>query len=196
VETAKESILVVQEEHVVFVNNGFLRLLDMTPESVLGRNFTEFVAAEDRELLLNNYRLRVSGVENRVAYDIRLLDRHGKTIWVTVSAARITHQGRPASMALLTDISARMEREAERERLIEELRLALQEKKTLSGLLPICAHCKKIRDDQGYWKQIEVYIHSHSAVEFSHGVCPDCLEKWFPDEAEDVRAEQSRSTQS
>lgn len=61
----------------------------------------------------------------------------------------------------------------------EELEQALSEVKQLSGMLPICSHCKKIRDDQGYWKQIEEYISKHSEAVFSHGVCPDCLKKYY-----------------
>ena len=64
---------------------------------------------------------------------------------------------------------------------IAELKKALEEIKTLSGFLPICASCKKIRDDQGYWKQIEVYISEHSEAEFSHGICPECAQKLYPD---------------
>jgi hypothetical protein len=51
----------------------------------------------------------------------------------------------------------------------------------LSGLLPICANCKKIRDDQGYWNQVEVYVGSHSEATFSHGICPDCFKKLYPE---------------
>ncbi|HEX9922163.1 MAG TPA: response regulator [Anaerolineae bacterium] len=69
----------------------------------------------------------------------------------------------------------------ERDDLIAELQTALAEVKTLSGLLPICASCKKIRDDQGYWQQVEVYLKQHSDAEFSHGFCPNCLEKLYPD---------------
>jgi DNA-binding response OmpR family regulator len=69
----------------------------------------------------------------------------------------------------------------ERDRLILELRAALAKIKTLSGFLPICSHCKKIRDDQGYWTQVEVYVRDHSEAEFSHGVCPDCMKKLYPD---------------
>ncbi len=61
-----------------------------------------------------------------------------------------------------------------------ELQEALVKVKTLSGLLPICASCKKIRDDQGYWQQVEVYIQDHSKAEFSHGLCPDCAKKLYP----------------
>jgi hypothetical protein len=69
----------------------------------------------------------------------------------------------------------------EREKLIAELQKALSEVKTLRGFLPICSHCKKIRDDEGYWNQIESYIHKHSDAEFSHGICPECAQKYYPD---------------
>ena len=67
----------------------------------------------------------------------------------------------------------------QREKLIHELQNALSEVKTLRGILPICSHCKKIRDDKGYWNQIESYIHKHSDVDFSHGICPECAEKYY-----------------
>ena len=73
----------------------------------------------------------------------------------------------------------------EREQLITELQKSLREIKTLSGLLPICASCKKIRDDKGYWNKLEVYLRDHAAVEFSHGICPDCARKLYPEEFED-----------
>lgn len=69
----------------------------------------------------------------------------------------------------------------EREKLIGELQNALQEVKTLTGLLPICASCKKIRNDQGYWERIERYIGERSSVQFSHGICPECAQKLYPD---------------
>lgn len=69
----------------------------------------------------------------------------------------------------------------ERQRLINELETALSEVKTLSGLLPICSSCKRIRDDKGYWNQIESYIHEHSEAQFSHSICPDCVKKLYPD---------------
>ncbi len=65
--------------------------------------------------------------------------------------------------------------------LVAELQEALRNVQTLSGLLPICAGCKKIRDDQGYWNQIESYIQKHSQAQFTHSLCPDCLMKYYPD---------------
>jgi len=71
--------------------------------------------------------------------------------------------------------------EEERERLIRELQDALENIKTLRGLLPICSSCKKIRDDHGYWNQLETYIGAHSGAEFTHGLCPECAQKLYPD---------------
>jgi len=63
----------------------------------------------------------------------------------------------------------------------QELESTISEVKTLRGLLPICASCKKVRDDKGYWNQIDNYLETHSEVEFSHGLCPDCAKKLYPD---------------
>lgn len=78
------------------------------------------------------------------------------------------------------NVTQRVRAEAEKERLIRELKVALAEVKTLSGLLPICSFCKKIRDDEGYWDQIESYIQRHSAATFSHSICRECAEKYYP----------------
>ncbi len=77
-------------------------------------------------------------------------------------------------------LQERKQAEAQRELLIAQLREALSKVRMLSGFLPICASCKKIRDDKGYWNQIENYIREHSEAEFSHGICPECQEKFYP----------------
>ncbi|MBI3651895.1 MAG: PAS domain S-box protein [Acidobacteria bacterium] len=79
------------------------------------------------------------------------------------------------------DITEQRRAAVEREALISELQEALAQVKTLKGLLPICASCKKIRDDQGDWHPVEIYINEHSGAEFSHGVCPDCFKNLYPD---------------
>ena len=79
------------------------------------------------------------------------------------------------------EIKERKRAQIEKDNLIVELKDALSEVKTLSGLLPICASCKKIRDDHGYWNQIESYIRDHSKVEFSHSICPECAKKLYPE---------------
>jgi K+-sensing histidine kinase KdpD len=70
---------------------------------------------------------------------------------------------------------------AEQNDLIRSLKEARESIKVLTGLLPICASCKKIRDSEGYWEQIEQYIRSHSEAEFSHGICPDCIKRLYPE---------------
>ena len=86
-----------------------------------------------------------------------------------------------ANKQLKLQIEERKKAQEEKETLIVELKNALKKVKTLGGLLPICASCKKIRDDKGYWNQLEDYIHKHSEAEFSHSVCPDCAKKLYPD---------------
>ena len=78
------------------------------------------------------------------------------------------------------DVSERKRAAQEREKLIADLQRALQEVKTLSGLLPICSSCKKIRDDKGSWNTLEIYISEHSGAEFSHGICPECMQRLYP----------------
>ena len=84
-------------------------------------------------------------------------------------------------LSFFQDITERKQYEAEREKLVVELREALANIKTLSGLIPICAWCKSIRSDKGYWQNVEVYVRDHSEANFSHSICPSCQEK-FKDE--------------
>lgn len=94
---------------------------------------------------------------------------------------------------LAREIEVRRATEAEKEQLIGELTSALREIKTLRGILPICSECKNIRDDKGYWMQIEQYIRDHSEADFSHGLCPECVDKlyaketWFQDNQEAIK---------
>jgi PAS domain S-box-containing protein len=80
-----------------------------------------------------------------------------------------------------TDITYRKQAEEEKAKLVADLTEALAQVKKLSGFLPICGSCKKIRDDKGYWQQIEAYIRDHSEAEFSHSICPECIEKLYPE---------------
>jgi AmiR/NasT family two-component response regulator len=85
------------------------------------------------------------------------------------------------AMARFADMIQLRQLNAELQARNQELQEALTKVKTLSGLLPICASCKKIRDDQGYWQQVEEYIQKHSEAEFTHGICPDCVKKLYPE---------------
>lgn len=106
---------------------------------------------------------------------------HSRDLYLEDKVLRRTAELKTTNDNLVSEMQQRREIERERENLIAELRLALNEVKTLSGLLPICCSCKKIRNDQGYWFQIETYVQEHSNAEFSHGICPDCAKKLYPD---------------
>jgi PAS domain-containing protein len=110
-------------------------------------------------------------------------DVGGKTRYIIFDAAPIyNHSGElVAAIETLQDITERKRIEEERERLNVELKDALEKIKTLTGLIPICAGCKKIRDDKGYWNQLELYVEEHSDAVFSHGLCPECFQKYFPE---------------
>jgi HAMP domain-containing protein len=85
--------------------------------------------------------------------------------------------------------------EAELREEIRQHQETLEDKKVLSGLIPICASCKNIRDDKGYWNQIEIYIREHSEAEFSHGLCPDCVKKLYPQHAAKILKEEHPNTE-
>jgi hypothetical protein len=83
---------------------------------------------------------------------------------------------------VVTFLSTQRKRaEEEQLKLVLELQESLEKVKMLSGLLPICASCKKIRNDKGYWEQMEIYIRDHSEAEFSHSICPECAERLYPE---------------
>ena len=107
----------------------------------------------------------------------------GRIIWGEIKFSFIRDEnGTPVSiLGEGREITERKKAEEAREKLISELQQALSEVKTLSGMLPICASCKKIRNDKGYWEQIESYIGDRSEAEFSHGICPDCIKKLYPE---------------
>ena len=91
-------------------------------------------------------------------------------------------EGNPVHVSgATTDITEHRQIAEERERLVQELRRAVDEVKTLSGIVPICSGCKKIRDDKGFWEQVEAYVSRHTAARFSHGICPDCMKRLFPE---------------
>jgi PAS domain S-box-containing protein len=118
-----------------------------------------FGGSEDM-IYVESYQRRRDGAKRLLAWWCKSLKDDGGDLIGTLSTAR--------------DITERREAEDERERLIGELTAAMAKVKTLSGILPICAWCKKVRCDEGYWHQVEVYVRDHSEAEFSHGICPEC----------------------
>lgn len=172
---------------LLFISPSCQRVTGYTPEEfAAGRDLTADIAhPDDKAALREHYRRhREDGHREEVGeLDFRIITKDGRERWISHFCVPVygddgQYLGRRVSNRDVTEIKLA---EAERERLIGELREALTQVKTLSGLLPICANCKKVRDDQGYWLQIETYISEHSNADFSHGICPQCAQKLYGD---------------
>ena len=120
------------------------------------------------------------GFAKDYAADLRKQDGTIMHCLITTVARRDSEGSVVGFQGTIRDITERKKAEEDRERLIEQLQQALAEIKKLGGILPICAACKKIRNDKGYWQQIEQYISDHSDTFFSHSICPDCAKKLYP----------------
>ena len=119
--------------------------------------------------------------EGRSYYVFKHQLSNGEIRDVEIYANPISIQGKDYSFSVVHDITEHKKVDEDRERLIAELQSALEEIKTLRGIIPICSFCKKIRDDQGFWSQVEVYVKEHSEADFSHSLCPDCAREHYPD---------------
>ncbi|THB77806.1 MAG: PAS domain S-box protein [Desulfobulbaceae bacterium] len=146
------------------------------------QQFLETIHPEDSQGVLTAIE---KSLRDDVSYDVQYrVSRPDGTIRFVHSYGQVERNrtGIPTKMiATVLDITDRKADELERDRLIAELGRATREISELSGLLPICSHCKKVRDDKGYWKQIESYIEERSTAEFSHSICQDCLDEHFPE---------------
>jgi PAS domain S-box-containing protein len=156
--------------------------------TLLGKSFSEIIGSICCKLVHGTSgpiegcpRIRMRETRSRENLVLSMEDQ-----WFNVSSDPILDETDHliGTVHIISDITGRKRAEEEREKLIGSLQEALSKVKMLSGLLPICASCKKIRDDKGYWGQIESYISDHSEAEFSHGICPDCMKKLYPDFAD------------
>jgi hypothetical protein len=193
IDTLGEAVLLIDDQgRVADANLAMMRLLGTTVQQTIGRLASD-VTASWRDLA-------AALAQGRPTGDLALHDRACKsTRWfdlrlVDLGSApggnhqRVALQG-VGTLAVLREVTARRELEDQRDHLIAELQEALAQVRTLSGLLPICANCKKIRDDQGYWHGVEAYLWQHAGAEFSHGVCPDCMKKLYPELMEDAESD-------
>ncbi len=181
IESSNDGVSIVKEGRHQYVNTKFLEMFGYRdPEEVLGMDLALTVHPDDVEMVRERNRQRERGRSPESQYEFKAIRKDGSPFHVEISTVRIILREEPVILSHFRDISERKQAEAEREKLIVELREAFQKIKTLSGLLPICAGCKKIRNDQGYWQQIESFIGERSEAEFTHGLCPECLEKFYP----------------
>ena len=190
VKNANELICIAElDGHMVFLNEAGSRMIGISPDSVEAYMIFSVISESYLDLAKNTV---VPCILGRGRWEGELQYCNHQTgqlvdVYATTFLIRDPITNLPLYMVNVSlDISERKSAEAEREELIRGLQEALAEVKELSGLLPICANCKKIRDDSGYWTQIEQYLHEHSGTRFSHGICPDCLKKFYPEYAEEV----------
>jgi PAS domain S-box-containing protein len=174
------------EGRITNVNQTDVEMLGYTREEMIGQYIWKFNVGEEiaREQVLAKLAGKLPpGRELERTYR----RKDGTTFPVLIEDRLIRDEkGQIKGIrCIIQYITQRKNAEAEREKLIQELQEALAKVKTLRGLIPICASCKKIRDDQGYWKQIESYVRDHSEAEFSHGICPECMKKLYPDFVDD-----------
>ena len=162
-------------------NSSATRMYGYTAAQIKGRCIsllTPHYRPEDWPLIFQ----RIANGEKIERLETVRLRRDGTTVDVAVTFSPIKNgSGRVVGIsAIERDITVVKREEAERLKLIDELTEAISNIKTLSGLLPICASCKKIREDTGYWKKIESYISERTDAEFTHGICPDCMVQLYP----------------
>jgi PAS domain S-box-containing protein len=168
---------------IEWITDAHARITGYTRDEAMAiGGWQRLVHAGDLPLALEHLEMVLAGQMD--IREFRIIRKDGGVRWLRNHARPVwdAHQGRVVRIyAAAQDTTGRRQAQEERERLILELQDALSKVKTLKGLLPICASCKKIRDDQGYWTSVEVYILQHSTAEFTHGICPECARKLYPD---------------
>ncbi len=183
------------EGNLLMCNPAFAHIFGFeSPEQVMGETIEKlYPDIEIRKDFLEN--LRKQG--KLVSYELSMQQIDGNPIHVVENAiGQFDEAGNLLEIkGYIYDNTARKKAEIDREKLILQLKDALARVKTLSGLVPICSSCKKIRDDQGYWQQVEVYVKEHSNAEFTHGVCPECAEKLYGEYLEKMSGGRDRNAE-
>ena len=171
-----------REGRYLRVNKVFEEAMGMPKEQLEGKSLFDMYPREQAEaFLMDDKEVMASG---RLKKNIILpADTSKGRRWIQTD--KIPYRDKSDNIigviGFAIDITERKQMEEEKERLILELQKALAEVKKLSGFLPICASCKKIRNDKGYWEQVENYIGEHSDARFSHSICPECVAKLYPE---------------
>jgi PAS domain S-box-containing protein len=169
---------------IIACNKASLKMFGYDKQEILGKSLTVLMPesfVESHNKAMANH--AATGESHIIGQTVELLGlaKGGHEFPIELSISTWKTGGESYYTGIIRDISKRIQRETERDQLIKSLQDSLAKIKTLSGMLPICASCKKIRDDKGYWNKIETYIAKHSEAEFSHGICPECAKKLYPE---------------
>ena len=184
IESSTDAILLLDvERNIVTCNQAFLNLFGYQKGEIEGRSIRIIHPSDESFHSFGKTAYPVVARSGFFRKEWRFTHKDGMIFpaETVTSAIKLPDGSITGHIGIIRDITERKRAEEEREKLIHELQEALANIKTLHGLLPICSYCKKIRDDKGYWNQIESYIRDHSGAEFTHGMCPECMKKLYPD---------------
>lgn len=166
--------------------NGFVQYSNRAVQEIYGFGAEEFAGKHVNEMnvdpeMASNVILPWIYEHGKWTGEILVKHKDGTQfpIWLTAALVKNEKMEPVAMIGIIRDISQRRKAEEERENLIKELQTAITEIKTLRGLIPICAWCKKVRNDAGYWESVEDYLEKHSDAHFTHGICEACLSQAF-----------------
>ena len=167
-EASFEGIVLTENGVIIEANEKVSEKLGFQyPEELIGMKITSFIAPGKRRdaenKMLSNY---------EKPYETVGLTKNGTLFPIEVHGKTFSYQGRQVRGAAIRDLTQQKETE--------------KEIQTLRGILPLCSFCKKIRDDKGYWEQVDIYIHKHTEADISHSICPECLKKYYPKEYENL----------
>jgi two-component system cell cycle sensor histidine kinase/response regulator CckA len=194
VESSEDAIVgMTLEGTILSWNAGAEKMYGYNADEAKGRSISSLIPHYRPEEPLRNYEKIKSG-ESIERYETVRLRKDGSVLNVSITLSPIKDSRGTVTgiSAIERDITARKQEEDERLKLIDELTQALVKIKTLKGLLPICASCKKIRDDRGYWQKVEFYITQHTNAEFTHGICPECVKQLYPEYTLRTEAERTQ----
>lgn len=171
-----------QEGFYTYSNPKVRDLLGYEPKEVIGRKPFDFMPADEAKRIEAIFKDIVDTREPFKNLENINIHKNGHGVILETSGVPFfdTFGKLSGYRGIDRDLTERKRMEAKQENLIDELNAALNNVKKLSGMLPICANCKNIRDDKGYWTRIESYIRDHSEATFSHGICPDCAKQLYP----------------
>jgi len=179
-EASLDGIAIIDQKHrICEANSRFAQMLGYTMEEMVQLHTWDWEVVMKKSDIRANFRDLST---TKTTFETRHRRKDGSIYEAEVTACGTKLNQTSVILAITRDITKRKQNERKMKRVIRKLQEATKNVKMLRGLLPICSNCKKIRDDQGYWKQIESYISDHSEVEFSHSICRECADKLYGDQ--------------
>lgn len=181
VNRAREAIYVLQGERIRFVNRRAVQLAGYSEPELLSMRMAELIFPDDRERAVELFVSNLRGDDVLGRCSVRMVRSQGDPVWVDIDTTVAAWKGEPALLLFATDVTERKRAEEEQSRASGRLPYASTRALSLSGFLVICAACRKIRDGDDHWQEIEAYVRNHCNAQFSHTICPECSEKLYPD---------------